>query len=70
MKVPVENTCPFCGDKNTVMVEAQDFMDWRNGKLAQDAFDYLSPDEREIIISGVCSSCWDATFGVDEDEEY
>jgi hypothetical protein len=52
------------------MVEAQDFMDWRNGKLAQDAFDYLSPDEREIIISGVCSSCWDATFGVDEDEEY
>ena len=70
MKVPVEKACPFCGNKNTVMVEAQDFMDWRDGLLAQDAFPYLSADDREVIISGVCSTCWDATFGGDgEDQE-
>ncbi len=69
MKVPVEKTCPFCGDKNTVMIEAKDFVDWRNGKLIQDAFPYLSADDREVIMSGICPTCWDATFGADEDEE-
>jgi hypothetical protein len=61
-------SCPFCGNKNTVMVESQDYADWRNGKLAQDAFDYLSADDREIIISGVCPTCWSQTFGDDEDD--
>ncbi len=43
-----------------------DFFKWQEGELAQNAFPYLSADEREMLISGVCPKCWAKTFG----EEY
>ena len=51
--------CPFCGKRNSVVVDEEDFERYENGAKAQDAFPYLEPDERELLISGICPSCWD-----------
>ena len=48
-----------------------DYLDWSEGELVQIAFPYLSAEERETLISGICPKCWDETFGEDdEDEEF
>ena len=72
----VANRCPMCGKVHTVTVNDADFEKWQSGDSAQSAFPYLSADEREILISGTCSKCWDSMFslgkfsrGEDEEED-
>ena len=55
--------CVMCGKDHSVTVDFEDFQNWENGKLAQDAFPYLDPTEREQIISGLCPSCQKKIFG-------
>lgn len=62
--------CPFCGHAHEVAVNEDDYFSWKfDGALVQNAFPYLSADEREMLISGICPTCWENTFGSDEDEE-
>ena len=68
-EITVATTCPFCGQTHEIDVNETDFVDWMDGVLAQDAFPYLSADEREMLISGICPKCWDEMFGGGEDEE-
>ena len=68
-EVSVVTSCPFCGHAHEVEVNEADYWDWQDGVLAQDAFPYLSADEREMLISGICPKCWDEMFGGGEDEE-
>ena len=58
--------CPFCGHAHEVAVNESDYLDWDDGELAQNAFPYLSADEREMLISGICPTCWNKMFGGDE----
>lgn len=55
-------TCSFCTDKVKIVVNTEDYVDWMNGKLAQNAFPYLSKGEREIMISRMCERCFDNVF--------
>lgn len=57
-EVCVVTRCPFCGRGNEVEVNESDYWDWDDGELVQDAFPYLSADEREMLISGICPTCW------------
>lgn len=66
-EVCVVTACPFCGRANGVEVNEKDYLDWQDGALAQDAFPYLNANEREMLISGICPTCWFNTFG-SEDE--
>ena len=66
-EVCVFTTCPFCGHENEVEVNHMDYLDWQNGELVQDAFPYLSANEREMLISGCCPRCWDKMFWGDEE---
>jgi hypothetical protein len=77
-EVCVVTSCPFCGHANEVEVNEMDYLDWQDGVLAQDAFPYLSANEREMLISGICPTCWDGMFGneldhfenfIEEDDE-
>lgn len=62
--------CPICRREELVTVNEKDYEKWEKGMLVQDAFPYLTADEREMLISGICSDCWEKTFGdSDEDEE-
>lgn len=69
MKVTVKGNCPSCGAEWQIEVEEKDYLDFtENGKLAQHAFPYLSAEDRELIISGICNNCWEVIFSDDEDE--
>ncbi len=68
-EVCVVTQCPFCGRGNEVEVNEADYWDWDDGMLVQDAFPYLSADEREMLISGICPSCWEKYFGSNEEPD-
>ena len=54
--------CEITEEEYSVKVNLKDFIDWRNGKYAQDAFPMLSREQREFIISGITPAMWDAMF--------
>jgi hypothetical protein len=67
-------TCKFCGITYQIIADRQDVHDWMSGAgYIQDLLAYLSPAERELLISGTCDNCWKNMFGpdldVDDDEE-
>jgi hypothetical protein len=68
-EIGVITQCPFCGHANEVAVNEIDYLDWQDGMMAQDAFPYLSADEREKLISGICPTCWEKYFGSDEESD-
>ena len=59
----ISGTCRSCSESVSIMVNGQDVVDWKGGKYIQDAMPYLSVDEREILISGTCGTCFDKMFG-------
>lgn len=65
-------TCKVCNIEYDVNVTQAQIISHACGTLAQDAFDNLNADERELLISGICGNCYDEMFFMDEpdDEEY
>ena len=62
--------CVHCGTEYILWVNEKDFLDWASGVgYIQEKLPYLSADERELLISGTCGSCWTRMFGSLEDEE-
>ncbi len=59
MKKSIKKECICCKDKVIFEVDESDYQDWLNGKHAQNSFPYLSVNEREILISGICGKCFD-----------
>ena len=68
-EITVITGCPFCGLIHEVEVNEMDYLDWQDGVLVQDAFPYLSADEREMLISGICPDCWDEMFDSNEEPD-
>lgn len=65
----VVEKCQTCSTVYDIVVEAQDYYDWARGaKYLQDAFPYLTADERELLLSHTCGPCFNAMFP-EEDEE-
>lgn len=67
--INVITKCPFCGKESSILVRDEDFEAWQNGALIQDVMEYLDSSERERLISGICSDCWNKMFGEEEDYE-
>jgi hypothetical protein len=67
--VEVPCTCPICGRVTRVPVYFQDYRKWCGQVLAQNAFPYLHPEQRETLISGICPSCQRSLFGEDDEDE-
>ena len=59
--------CKQCQSIYHVPYNAQDWVDWKSGKLIQMAMPYLSDTERELLISGLCGWCFDDLFPPEED---
>lgn len=66
-EVTICTACPICGRGNFIEVNEMDYLDWSDGALAIEAFPYLEPAEREMLISGICPECWKKMWG-DDDE--
>lgn len=58
----IERCCVFCGTPKSIEVDDDGFDCWRRGMRIQDALPKLSADDREMLISGICSECFDKTF--------
>lgn len=54
--------CPMCQKEHEVEVNQDDLRDYLMGKgekrFIQNAFPYLTPAQREQIVSGYDDSCW------------
>lgn len=69
-KIAIETRCPLCGATNRVIVFDADCDRWIDGELVQNAFPYLTADERELLVSGLCFKCQNDVFGSDDEEDY
>lgn len=65
----VITVCPICKHINLTFVNAEDYWSWQEGELVQNAFPYLSANEREALKTGICAECWDKMFSFDDDDE-
>ena len=63
----VSVVCPLCHSMSTIKVVDKDYEDWKNGKLAQHAFPYLTIEEREALITHICFTCQDKLY---DNQEY
>lgn len=69
-EITVSTVCPFCGKEHEVEINEIDYYAYINGEaLIQDAFPYLSADEREMLKTGICGTCWDEMFGIPTAED-
>ena len=58
--------CIQCHQPQHIEARTADLDAWIGGELIQVAMPYLTADEREILISGVCGTCFDDMFGGEE----
>ena len=66
MKQPYEITkiSPFSKKAQTQKIEFDmaDYDAWQKGKLIQNAMPYLTPSEREFLMTGITAEEWDNAF--------
>lgn len=55
--------CPMCRAEKKITVYDLDAHKYACGAHMQDAFPQLSDDDREALISGYCTKCWDDLCG-------
>ena len=54
--------CNVCNESHIVRVKSKDYDRFSIGELIQNASPYLTPNERELLISGTCGKCFDEMF--------
>jgi len=59
--------CRLCDQETDLTVNVEGFLAWQNGELIQNALPELDADQRELLISGTCPTCWDKMFPSDEE---
>lgn len=63
MMQTIVKRCPIqaegCAIQQTLDVDANAYRRWQEGQYVQDAFPELSADQREMLITGICGSCWE-----------
>lgn len=66
----VKVQCVICKEEHTLLVNRDDWdmFNSPNRPYIQDIFPYLSSAERELLISGMCDSCFTNLFGGEDDE--
>lgn len=65
----VVTACPSCGTITCFYVDEADYHAWECGACIQDAMPYLTAEQRELLMGGVCGDCWQKAFGNEEDAE-
>lgn len=65
-RTTIDIRCKICGTVESIQVYVADMTKWKEGHLIQDAFPYLTPSGRELLVSHICDTCFDKIFGGDE----
>lgn len=62
-EIAVEKTCVFCKEVTAIkMTEDQAYRIASGEELIQNIVPNMSPDHREMFISGICGKCFDNMF--------
>lgn len=62
--------CYVCGKTGVVEnVPAEGYDQWKRGAFIQDALPTLTAGDREQLLTGTHSECFDKLFPPDEDDE-
>ena len=64
--VAFSRVCVVCGVETQLAVDRELYRRWRGGEYIQNVFPDLSEDERELMISGTHSECWDTLWKEEE----
>lgn len=64
----VESECPECHNITTFQVPTQGWANYVMGQLIHLAMPTVSEDNREILLTGICKTCWDAMFNFEDFE--
>tara|TARA_B100000902_G_C27198143_1_gene857554 strand:+ start:604 stop:834 length:231 start_codon:yes stop_codon:yes gene_type:complete len=63
-------SCHHCSKEYAILLNEKDFDEWQAGEAyIQEALDYLTASERELLISNTCNDCWKKMYGEDMDDE-
>lgn len=68
MTAVVAVPCRLCDTVHDLTVNVEGFVSWQAGEFIQEALPELDADDRELLISGTCPTCWDKMFPSDEEE--
>ena len=60
--VDLEVRCTQCGEEFKIEAPRAGFNSWLHGELIQKALPELAKEERELLVSGTCSDCFDKLF--------
>jgi hypothetical protein len=58
----IRTECPNCNKEFLVLVKEADIHKFIEGTKIQFAFPYLSSNDREKILTGICDKCWSNMF--------
>lgn len=62
-KVKIGVTCRICDTPHIIEAPAEALQKYKDGAKIQHALPMLTPDERELLLSGTCPTCWNNMFG-------
>lgn len=63
--------CQVCSKDVTLRLRPEDIAEWQapNPRHVQLIFQYLTPAERELLVSGTCGECWNKLFPPEPEED-
>lgn len=64
--------CKQCHKRYLIKVKNADYEEYQSPNCKrpiQQIFPYLTGNERELLISGICGDCFDKIFGESEEDE-
>jgi DNA-directed RNA polymerase subunit RPC12/RpoP len=61
-------TCRKCGKTFEFPTFREDFERFEKGEHIQYVLPYISPEYRELMLSGICPTCWKELMETDEEE--
>lgn len=61
--------CMWCQRRVDVVVDDAAYLRWQAGELIQRAMPSLSAEQREMLVSGTCPTCWNKYVGDASDYE-
>ena len=58
----IKRSCVVCSKQLVVRVPKEGYDQWINGLSIQKAMPHVSDSDREVLLSGICSECFDKIF--------
>ena len=61
-KAIIETECYICGQQYSIEVNKECYDAWQKGLLDDDVLRDVSDEDRELLVTKTCDSCWQILF--------